>query len=125
MTPEEAKSWLEEREQIHQRSTPGKWMLSLPESDFEETIIDSSDCQGIWIATTDNEGYEEADGRAIIDAHKTNPIMVKALQSILEQCDLLEDHLKYSEHESTREHARGALWAAETIREQILEDLRK
>ena len=48
----------------------------------------------------------------------------KDLHSILEQCDLLEDHLKYSEHESTREHARGALWAAETIREHIFEYLK-
>lgn len=119
MTPEEVQAWLDKRDKIQGISTPGRWTLSLPENNVEEVIIDSSECEGMWIATTDNEEYEIADGTSIVDAHYANPIMVKTLRDLLEQCDLMEGQFKYSEHEAVKEYARGVVWAAQSMREEI------
>lgn len=69
------KAWVDERRTIHAAATQGEWTASIADLDdpLDATIIDSDKCQGMWIASSDDDTHTAENAYAIADAHNNLP----------------------------------------------------
>ena len=71
------------------KATEGPWEASLrnPADPLDATIIDAEACNGMWVASSDDDEREYENAEFIAHARTDVPALVDALIRVLERCE--------------------------------------